>query len=47
MKKKGSLEINNIGTLAGILTRRDIKNFKFDDEKVSKYMTPRDKLVIY
>jgi CBS domain-containing protein len=47
MKKKGSLEITSIGTLAGILTRRDIKNFKFDDEKVSKYMTVREKMSVF
>lgn len=33
--------------LAGIITRRDIRNMKYDDDKVYKFMTPRDKLVVH
>lgn len=32
--------------MLGIITKRDIKNFKFADETVSKYMTPREKMEV-
>jgi CBS domain-containing protein len=33
--------------IKGILTQRDINNFKFDDEKVATFMTGLEKLVYY
>lgn len=33
--------------LCGIITRRDIRNMKNNSDVVSKFMTPREKLVVY
>jgi predicted transcriptional regulator len=32
--------------LAGIVTKRDIKSFKFDSDPVSKHMTKRDDMIV-
>ncbi|KAL4493580.1 hypothetical protein ABPG72_004073 [Tetrahymena utriculariae] len=44
-KKKD--DFNGQYTLAGLLTRRDIKNMRFDTDKVADFMTPREKLVAH
>ncbi|EGR26943.1 inosine-5 -monophosphate dehydrogenase, putative [Ichthyophthirius multifiliis] len=42
-KKNKSQEIKN--QLAGIITKRDIRNMKSDTDKVKDYMTKRDKVI--
>lgn len=43
-KRKDSIILE---TLSGILTKRDIKFSENDDDPVTKYMTPRERLIVY
>lgn len=41
------VNVKKLQKIVGILTHRDINQFKFDDEKVSDMMTPIEKLIYY
>lgn len=45
--RKASFHQESAYNLCGIITRRDIRNMKQPTDVVSKFMTPRDKLVLH